>query len=231
MSPDALRQAVEHAGIAAVGISFLAGLTFSFNPVAMASIPVSLAYVTKAGERKQAIIFGSIFVLGMIFVQTVLGFIAGFGGRWAASLVGREWGLVLGPLLILLGLMYAGWLRLPLPAFALRASRPSAVWGAFLLGAAFAVAVCPVCTPALVVLLGITAGLGSPWIGAALSAAFAVGRAVPIVIGSVGMGWLENLRGLTNYRHAFEILGGVLLIVSGVYMLNAYFFWVPNLAM
>ena len=90
MSPDALRQAVEHAGIAAAGIGFLAGLTFSFNPVAMASIPVSLAYVTKARERKQAILFGSIFVLGMILVQTVLGFVAGFGGGWAASLVGLE---------------------------------------------------------------------------------------------------------------------------------------------
>ena len=231
MSPDALRQAVEHAGIAAAGIGFLAGLTFSFNPVAMASIPVSLAYVTKARERKQAILFGSIFVLGMILVQTVLGFVAGFGGGWAASLVGLKWGLVLGPLLIVLGLIYAGWLRLPLPAFAVRAKRPSATWGAFLLGAAFAVAVCPVCTPALVVLLGVTAGLGSPWVGAVLLFAFAIGRAVPIAIGSVTMGWLENLRGLTTYRRAFETLGGVLLIVSGVYMLNAVFFWVPSLAM
>ena len=231
MDPEALRQAVEYAGIAAAGVGFLAGLAFSFNPVAMASIPVSLAYVTKARERKQAILFGSIFVLGMILVQTALGFIAGFGGSWATSLVGREWGLVLGPLLIALGLIYAGWLRLPLPAFALRAKRPSAGWGAFVLGAAFAVAVCPVCTPALVVLLGVTAGLGSPWVGAVLLLAFAVGRAVPIVIGSVTMGWLENLRGLTTYRRAFETLGGVLLIVSGVYMLNAVFFWVPSLAM
>ena len=83
----------------------------------------------------------------------------------------------------------------------------------------------------LVVLLGVTAGLGSPWVGAVLLLAFAVGRAVPIVIGSVTMGWLENLRGLTTYRRAFETLGGVLLIVSGVYMLNAVFFWVPSLAM
>jgi len=230
MDPEGLRQAAEHAGVAAAGIGFLAGLTFSFNPVAMASIPVSLAYVTKARERKQAILLGSIFVLGMIVVQTALGFIAGFGGRWAASLVGRQWGLVLGPLLIVLGLIYAGWLRLPLPAFALRAKRPSAGLGAFLLGAAFAVAVCPVCTPALVVLLGVTAALGSPTIGAVLLLAFAIGRAIPIAIGSVTMSWLENTRGLTIYRRAFETLGGVLLVASGVYMLNAVFFWIPALA-
>src|SRR6516162_2421607 len=47
MEAEALRSAVEHAGLAAAGIGFLAGLAFGFNPVALASIPVSLAYVTK----------------------------------------------------------------------------------------------------------------------------------------------------------------------------------------
>src|SRR5262245_48677240 len=230
MDPDVLGQAVAHAGIAAVGIGFLAGLAFSFNPVALASIPVSLAYVTKARERKQAILLGSIFVLGMIIVQTVLGFVAGLGGRWVALLIGREWGLVLGPLLIVLGLIYAGWLRISFPTIPVRAKRPTASWGAFLLGAAFAVAVCPVCTPALVVLLGAAAGLASPWVGAILLLAFALGRAIPIATGSITMGWLESLDGLAAYSRAFEILGGVLLIVSGLYMLNAYFFWVPALA-
>jgi len=79
------------------------------------------------------------------------------------------------------------------------------------------------------VLLGVTAGLGSPWVGAVLLFASAIGRAIPIALGSIVMGWLENLRALTAYRRAFEVLGGVLLIVSGGYMLNAYFFWLPAL--
>ena len=230
MTPEVLQQAVANAGIAAIGIGFLAGLFFSFNPVAMASIPVSLAYVTKARERKQAILFGVMFIVGMLIVHTAMGFAAGLGGLWVASLVGREWGLVLGPFLILLGLMWAGWVRLPLPAFALKAKRPSAVWSAFILGAVFSIAVCPVCTPALVVLLGATVGLGSPWIGAALLLAFAVGRALPVAIGAISIGWLENLRGLDSYRRAFETVGGLTLILSGLYMLNAYYFWIPSLA-
>ncbi len=230
MTPEALQQAVANAGIAAIGIGFLAGLLFSFNPVAMASIPVSLAYVTKARERKQAILFGAMFIVGMLVVHAVMGFVAGLGGRWVATLVGRDWGLVLGPFLIVLGLMWTGWIRLPLPAFALRAKRPSAVWSAFILGAIFSIAVCPVCTPALVVLLGVTVGLGSPWIGAALLLAFAVGRALPVAIGAISIGWLENLRSLDSYRRAFEMVGGLTLIVFGLYMLNAYFFWFPALA-
>jgi cytochrome c-type biogenesis protein len=230
VDPEALRQTVEQHGLAAAGIGLLAGLVFSFNPVAMAAIPVSLAYVTKAREKREAILFGAMFILGMIATHGVLGLLAGLGGHWVEGLIGRAWGLLLGPLLILLGLTWAGWLRIPWPALAVRARRPTGAWGAFLLGVPFSVAVCPVCTPALVVLLGVAAGLGSPAVGVGLLLAFAIGRAIPVVLGAVALGWLQGLRSLGAYRRVFEIAGGVVLIASGLYMLNAYFFWVPALA-
>src|SRR6516225_4134792 len=146
MGIDTVRHAAEHANLLALGIAFLAGLVFSFNPVALASIPVALAYVTKARTAKQSALFGASFTAAMVIAQTLLGFIAGFGGAWAASLVGRQWGLVLGPVLIVLGLMWPGWVRLPLPSFVPRVKRPTTLLGAFALGTVFSVAVCPVCT-------------------------------------------------------------------------------------
>lgn len=230
MSADELRFAVENAGFAAAGVAFLAGLLFSFNPVALVSIPVSLAYVTRGRDKGQALLFGAMFILGMILAHVVLGLIAGLGGKWAAEVTGRAWGLFLGPLLIVLGLMWAGWLRIPLPAFGFRASRPTAAWGALLLGIPFAIAICPVCTPALVVLLGVAAGLGSVLLGVVLLLAFALGRAVPIAVGAFAISWLENLKGLSRYRRGFEIAGGVTLIAMGFYMLNAVYIWIPKLA-
>jgi len=230
MDVEALRSAVEHAGFAAVGVGFLAGLAFSFNPVALASIPVSLAYVTKGRDKGQAVLFGSMFILGLVLTHGVLGLIAGLGGKWAADLTGRGWGYFLGPLLIVLGLMWSGWLRIPLPSFGFSAKKPTAAWGAFLLGIPFAIAVCPVCTPALVVLLGVTAGLGSVLLGVALLLAFALGRAVPIALGAFAVGWLENLNRISRYRRGFEIVGGLTLILMGFYMLNAVMFWIPELA-
>lgn len=231
MDADTLRQAVQHTGLLTLGIGFLAGLVFSFNPVAMASIPVSLAYVTKARTAQESILFGVTFTTGMIVVQTSLGFVAGLGGSWAASLVGRQWGLVVGPVLIVLGLMWAGWVRLPLPSVAFRAKRPTTLWGAFALGAIFSIAVCPVCTPALVILLGAAAVIASPLFGAVLLFVFSLGRAVPIALGAWAMGWLENLSVFAKYQKGFEIVGAVALISSGFYMLNAYYFWIPSLAM
>ncbi len=230
MDADALRQAVEHAGLAAAGIAFLTGFVFSFNPVALASIPVSLAYVTRGRDKGHSLLFGAMFIAGMILAHVILGLIAGLGGRWVADIAGRDWGLFLGPLLIIMGLMWAGWLRLPLPSLGFRASRPAAAWGAFLLWIPFAVAVCPVCTPTLVVLLGVTAGIGSVWLGVVLLLAFALGRAVPVAIGAFAVGWLENLNRFARYRRGFEIAGGILLIAMGFYMLNAVYIWIPELA-
>ena len=230
MDADSLSQILVHGQWIAVGIAFLAGLAFSFNPVALAVLPVSLAYVTRAREPRQAFQYGTMFVLGMILTQVVLGAAAGAGGEGVAKLIGRYWGLVLGPVLIVLGLVWAGWIRLRLPALPLRARRASTLWGAFALGVPFSVAVCPICTPALAVLLGVAASSASVLIGALLLLAFALGRAIPIAFGTSVIGWAERFPAVGRYQRWLDIGGGVLLILAGLYLLNAYFFWIPALA-
>ena len=230
MDLETLRATLEQASFASLGVGFTAGFIFSFNPVALAAIPVSLAYVTKAHETKKAVLFGGMFILGLIVTHVLMGFIAGLGGLWVQKLMGREWGLVLGPLLILLGLMWPGWIKLPLPAITFRAKRATTGWGAFALGIPFSVAICPFCTPALVILLGVATGIGSPLFGATLLLAFALGRSVPIILGAWAIGWLESLKALRHSQKIFEVVGALLLILSGLYMLNAYFYVIPALA-
>jgi len=230
MDAESLATAVRHAGLAALGVSFLAGLMFSFNPVALAAIPVSLAYFTNARASRAVLAFAGMFIAGLLLTHGVLGAVAGLGGQGIQHLVGRFWGLVLGPWLILMGLAWPGWIRLPLKRVSFRSRPATGPASAALLGAAFAVAVCPVCTPALVVLLGVAAGTGSPAWGALLLLAFAAGRAVPIALGAGAFGWLERIPALQRSQRAFDIAGGITLILSGLYLLNAYFLLVPELA-
>lgn len=230
MDTESLQQALQHVGAAALVVSVLTGFFFSFNPVALAAIPVSLAYVTKARAPGRALTYGGMFIAGMVLTHVLLGAAAGFGGQGVESLLGRHWGVVLGPWLILMGLMWPGWFRMPFKGLSFRVKRASGSYGAFVLGVPFAIAICPVCTPALIVLLGVVAGVGSPGWGALLLLAFALGRAVPIALGAGAMGWLERLRPLSRYQRAFDTVGGVTLILAGLYMLNAYFFFVPALA-
>ncbi|WP_024302662.1 cytochrome c biogenesis CcdA family protein [Pseudogulbenkiania sp. MAI-1] len=230
MELEALRQAVAQGVWGASGVSLLAGLFFSLNPLVLAALPVPLAYVIRARSPKDAARYGLMFLAGMIGAHTLLGLLAGFGGQWVQTLVGRYWGLVLGPWLIGLGLLWTGWIKLSLPAFGFKAVRAKTAWGAFALGVPFSVAVCPACTPALVVLLGASAAGGSPVLGMAMLASFAVGRAIPLALAASAVGWVEQLKPLGRFRRAFELAGGVLLMFTGLYLLNAYFVLVPALA-
>lgn len=230
MDMQELQAIAQQATTASLVIGFTTGFLFSFNPVALAAIPVSLAYVTKAHEQRAAVHYAGAFVLGMLAVHLLLGVIASLGGMWVQNLLGRYWGLILGPLLLVLGLAWPGWIRIPLPRVAIRARRATSVWGAGTLGAAFSIAVCPFCTPALLVLLGVAASVGSVAFGGLLLLAFALGRAVPILLGGWAVGTLENLTSLSRYRRAFDVSGGILLILAGLYMLNVFFILIPELA-
>jgi cytochrome c-type biogenesis protein len=230
MDIEAVRHTLEQASLGSLAAGLAIGFFFSFNPVALAAIPVSLAYLTQAPARQRTLLLASMFVLGMIVTHALLGLVVGLGGGWIQRVIGREWGLMLGPVAIVMGLAWPGWIRLPIPRIPLRAQRSASTWGAVALGASFSVAICPACTPALVVLLGIAAGVGSPLFGVLLLLAFGVGRAVPVVVGASAMGWLEGRRGLRRSQQALQIAGGLVLILSGLYLLNAYFFFVPALA-
>jgi len=223
LSSAALKASLSQASWAGIGLSFMAGFIFSFNPVSFASIPVMLAYVTKAHEERRALQMGGAFVFGMILTHVLLGVTAAIGGVGVKTVLGREWGLLLGPVLILLGLNWPGWIKLRLPWFGMRAKKVTGLWGAFLLAVPFSVAVCPFCTPALLVTLTASAAIGSVSFGFALLLAFALGRSIPIILGAWSMGWLESLRILARYQRGFETIAGIVLILSGLYLLNEYF--------
>ncbi len=224
INAETLRQTLQTASWAGIGIAFLTGFVFSFNPVSFASVPVMLAYVTKAHEERRALLMGSAFVVGMLVTHVVLGVAAALGGEWVQNVMGREWGLFLGPLLIIMGLMWAGVLNIRTRWFGMRGRKVTGIWGAFLLGIPFSVAVCPFCPPALLVPLTASAAIGSVGFGFALLFAFALGRSIPIILGAWSMGWLDSLKILSRHQKGLEIGAGVVLILTGLYLLNEYFF-------
>ena len=218
------KDTLQTASWAGVGLAFLAGFVFSFNPVSFASVPVMLAYVTKAHEERRAILMGAAFVAGLIATHVALGVAAALGGEWVQGILGRQWGLLLGPVLILMGLMWAGVLNIRTSWFGVRGRKVTGLWGAFLLGIPFSVAVCPFCTPALLVALTASAAIGSVSFGFALLFAFALGRSIPVILGAWSMGWLESLQVLSRHQKGLEVIAGAVLILTGLYMLNEYFF-------
>lgn len=209
--------------MASLAIAFAAGFVFAFNPIVFASIPLVLAYVTRAHEPRRAVLLGSAFVVGMLATHVSLGVAAALGGDWAQGVMGRAWGLLLGPVLIFLGLVWPGWVKVRIPWIASRGRKVTGVWGAFILGIPFTVALCPNCAPALLTTIAASAGIGSATFGATLLLAFGLGRSVPILVGAWGFGWLESVMPMTRYHKMVEAAGGVTLILTGLYLLYGYF--------
>ncbi len=223
ISEQSLTQSLQTASLAGIGLAFLAGLVFSFNPVSFAAVPVMLAYVTKAHEPRRAVLMAAAFIAGMLLTHVVLGVAAALGGEWVQHIMGRHWGLLLGPVLIIMGLVWSGMLTIRLPWFGVKGRKVTGIWGAFFLAIPFSVAVCPFCTPALLVTLTASAAIGSAGFGFMLLLAFALGRSIPIMLGAWSMGWLESLSILSRYQKIFELIAGLVLILSGLYLLNEYF--------
>lgn len=215
---------LQQASLLGLVASFSGGFLFSFNPVSFASIPISIAYVTKARSFRRALILGGAFVVGTILTHVILGVAAALGGDWMNGVMGRQWGLLLGPILILLGLIWTGWFNLSIPWFSARGQRVATVWGAFLLAIPFTVGVCPACSPGLWVVLAASAGIGSAPYAALLLFLFALGRTLPVIAGTLSIGWLESLRALSRWQKPLEVSGGVTLMLVGIYLLNQSLF-------
>lgn len=219
-----MNELIQQANLMGLGAAFVTGFLFSITPAALVTVPVILAYVTKARELREAIILGSAFVFSIFLTHIFLGIIAAFGGDWVERYLGNQWNLLLGPLLIFLGLVWAGWLRISFPWFSVKGKRVATVWGAFLLGIPFSVGICPACAPGLLIAISASAAIGSASYGALLLLMFAIGRSVPIIIGALSMGGLESLKPFLKWRRGIEIGGGLTLMVIGLYLLNKYFF-------
>jgi cytochrome c-type biogenesis protein len=220
---ESLRAAVSEPTWLGLSAAFVAGFLFSINTVAIAAIPVTLAYVTRTQESGRALLLGGAFIAGLLVTHVALGVSAALGGEWVKDAMGREWALALGPVLVVLGLMWAGWLRLRLPWLSLRGRVVSGPWGAFLLAIPFSVAVCPFCTPALLVVLTASAAIGSVAFGFVLLLAFGLGRSALIALGAAGMSWLESLQAFARWQKIAEVVGGLALIASGAYLIKEYF--------
>jgi len=139
---DLLEQALQTASWSGIVIAFVAGFVFSFNPVSFASVPVMLAYVSKSHDKRKGLVLAGAFIAGLLTTHVVLGTFAAFGGEWVQKVMGREWNWVLGPILILMGLMWSGLLKIRLPWFGMKAKKVKSIWGAFLLAIPFSIAIC-----------------------------------------------------------------------------------------
>ena len=206
----------------AAPIALLAGLVSFFSPCVLPLLPAYLGIVSGSANTKSRMVVGSLlFVAGFSSVFVALG--AGFGGLGSVfSGEVKNWlQRGSGVLVLLLGIVLIGGFD-----FAQRTSRlnikPSAgLVGAPLLGIVFGLGWTPCIGPTLGAVLNLAFDMGSVGRGAFLAAVYSIGLGLPFVLAAAGFSWATKSIGFVKKNiRAFNITGGVLLIVLGLLLLT-----------
>jgi len=213
-------------------LAFVAGLVSFTSPCCLPLMPGYVSYVggvsgptagTIVRTRAQVLLAAALFVAGFVAVFTVLGAGASVLGAWV--LRHRELlTQVAGVFVVVMGLATMGILRIPLlyreARFELHRIRPGRA-GALPLGAAFAVGWTPCIGPVLGSILTAAATTQSMVRGASLLFVYSLGLGVPFLLLAYGYaGASRPFAWLRRRSRGIEIVGGALLITTGVLMIT-----------
>lgn len=216
-----------------------AGLISFLSPCVLPLVPPYLVYLTGAtidrvntGEEtsasRRAVMFSAlVFVLGFSTVFVALGasasYIGGFIRAWSAQL-----SIVAGVVIIVMGLHFLGLTRI---GFLMRegrltAPKPVGLWGAYVMGLAFAFGWTPCIGPILAAILSVAASEATVAKGAGLLAVYSAGLGIPFLIAAFMVEQFSSvLARMKKHLLTVERVMGVLLVLTGIAFLTGGVTW------
>ena len=211
--------------------ALLLGLLTALSPCPLATNIAAIGYIGKDIEDRRSVFRkGLLYTLGRVVAYTLLGIVLIGIIRSGASMFGVQkfigtWGeLLLGPLLIVIGLLMLFGHRLNLPQFGFNGKGEGLAkkgsWGAFLLGVLFAMAFCPSSGMfyfGMLIPMSTTATMGY-----LLPVVFAVATALPVLIVAwilaFSAGEIGKFYGrVKTIERWLSIVVGVVFIIVGIY--------------
>ena len=214
--------------------ALIAGLVSFLSPCVLPLVPPYLIYLTgatiehvaneetKTSSRRAVMISAFLFVLGFSTVFVLLGASASLIGSfirvWSAQLA-----IVAGIVIIVMGLHFLGLTRigllmregrLPIP-------KPVGLWGAYVMGLAFAFGWTPCIGPILAAILSIAAAEATVAKGAGLLAVYSAGLGIPFLIAAFMVERFSSVFArMKRHLATVELAMGVLMIITGIAFLT-----------
>ena len=208
--------------------AFVAGLISFLSPCVLPLVPGYVSLISGVGVEelksqeghlfRKVMLNSAAFIIGFSIVFITLGAISTEVGAFLAqykSLLAR----VAGGVILIFGLHLTGIFQIKalLSDTRLHSLKggPS-VWGAFVIGFAFAFGWTPCVGPILGAVLTLAAVQDTVWKGIFLLAVYSAGLAVPFLLTSLGIErFLKFYNRFKFHMHAVEVASGVLLIFLG----------------
>src|SRR5580692_258481 len=210
--------------------ALLAGLISFLSPCVLPLVPPYMIYLTGAtieqvanddgtvSSKRAVIISALLFVLGFSTVFVALGATASLIGTvirtWSAQL-----SILAGIVIIVMGLHFLGLTRIGLlmREGRLTAPKPVGLWGAYVMGLAFAFGWTPCIGPILAAILSVAAAEATVTKGAGLLAVYSAGLGIPFLIAAFMVEQFSSLFArMKRHLAAVERVMGVLLVITGI---------------
>jgi cytochrome c-type biogenesis protein len=219
-----------------IPVALFAGLISFISPCVLPLVPPYLCYL--AGTTfEQVIAREQTAVVARREVATSIMFVAGFStvfvalGAGASAVGGllRAYSDVLsvvaGLAILAMGLHFLGVFRLPFLHSTARmdVAKPVGLWGAYVMGLAFAFGWTPCIGPVLAAILAVAASEATVAKGAGLLAVYSLGLGIPFVLAAFAIGPFVRVLARTRDRlHLVEKIMGGLLVVTGIAFLMGW---------
>ena len=217
-----------------VPAAVLAGLISFLSPCVLPLVPPYLVYLTGAtiehvandesaqASRRAVMSSALMFVLGFSTVFVALGASASLVGGLIRA-YSAELSILAGVVIIIMGLHFLGLTRI---GFLMREGRlpipkPVGLWGAYVMGLAFAFGWTPCIGPILAAILSVAASEATVTKGAMLLALYSAGLGIPFLLAAFAVEQFSELfmrmkKHLARVEHAM----GVLMVITGVAFLT-----------
>jgi cytochrome c-type biogenesis protein len=219
-----------------IPVALFAGLISFISPCVLPLVPPYLCYL--AGTTfEQVIAREQTAVVARREVATSIMFVAGFStvfvalGAGASAVGGllRAYSEVLsvvaGLAILAMGLHFLGVFRLPFLHSTARmdVAKPVGLWGAYMMGLAFAFGWTPCIGPVLAAILAVAASEATVAKGAGLLAVYSLGLGIPFVLAAFAIGPFVRVLARTRDRlHLVEKIMGGLLVMTGIAFLMGW---------
>jgi cytochrome c-type biogenesis protein len=201
-----------------VPLAFVGGLIASISPCILSLLPINLSYIgtLKITSRRAAFNKAGLFVLGVVTVFSLFGLFASFA---AAVLVDYRgyFNVVVGAIILLMGLSFAGMIHLPLPQP--KASVSAA--GPYGIGLTFALISSPCSSPVLFAVIAAAAATGSQLISVVTLMSYGLGYTALIFFASLYTGLVKQSRVILGQSDwVIRVGSAALMLAGGFYLVN-----------
>lgn len=217
-----------HLDLSVLTLVLTAGAVALFSPCGYPMLPGYVAYYLGTKRSMSRSVLGGVAcTLGLLSIFLTFGILVSVAGSMVYPYI-PYFELVAGIMVIIMGIAMLANLQLHLPSLPLTATKYRGVLGLYCYGLLYGLATLSCTAPIFITILFMALSTGGIIAGIIIYVIYGVGMGIPLVVTTILIHKAKDyvdylIRRLVGYTRWFNVVGGMVLITIGVYLVLYYF--------